>query len=240
MKQRLVPKRPVVVPRSAVPQASSWVPPEQRTSAWYLFHELFLCRVQRIQTLSLEEMREFGTPTSGDPEFDKQMRNERVDRMLPICSSSGSSMLDYWEQGVTVGIANEKDTKTIYEYISNHLEAWKTHLSVEINVRGAPLEDLVKLDKFANVVHKHARYHFTQEYVDSIMGRQIEAIPHAVQNVLRPYEEVIRIGQPTVQPTADEAQKQLEEQYPNRVSLSDAFQRGVRAGGVKPVSSWRR
>jgi hypothetical protein len=41
-----------------VPRASNWVPPEQRDSGWWIFNELFHCRVQRIQTLSLEEMRE--------------------------------------------------------------------------------------------------------------------------------------------------------------------------------------
>jgi hypothetical protein len=230
MKQRLKPRNPVTVPR-----ASDWVPPEERDTGWWLFNQLFHCRVQRIQTVSIDEMKDYGTPTSGDPEFDAQMRNERIDRMLTI-----KQMMEYWDQGVTVGVVSEKDTKSIYELITNHLLAWKRHLEVEINVRGAPLDDLIKLDAFANIVYKHARFHFTKEYVDSILGRKIEAIPHARDNVIKPFSEVVRINADERAQSPEDAQKKLEEQYPDRVSLSDAFQRGQRNGGVNPGFSWRR
>ncbi len=234
MKQRLKPKTPVTVPR-----ASDWVPPEQRDTGWFLFNQLFHCRVQRIQTISIDEMKEYGTPTSGDPDFDAQMRNERIDRMLTI-----NAMMDYWDEGITIGVADPADTKKIYELISNHLIAWKHHLSVEVNVRGAPLDDLLKLDAFASTVHKHAKFHFTQDYVDSLLGRRIEEIKHSRDNVMKPYSEndITRISTDgkTHEEIQTEAEKKLQEQYPDRVSLSDAFTRGQRNGGVSPVFSWRK
>jgi hypothetical protein len=147
--------------------------------------------------------------------------------------------MEYWDQGVTVGIVNETDTKRIYEFISNHLLAWKQILDTGLNTRGAPLEDLVKLDQFANAVYRHARYQFTQEYVDSVLGRTIDAIPHARHNVMKPFVEVMRINA-VEEGRPEDAQKALEEQYPDRVSLADAFTRGQRNGGVKPGFSWRR
>lgn len=235
MKQRLKPKNPVVVPR-----ASNWVPPAQRDTAWWIFNELFHCRVQRIQTLSLDEMKEYGTPTSGLPEFDEQMRNERIDRMLTI-----SQMMEYYEQGVTVGVVADKDTKRIYDFITDHLLAWRHHLQTELNTRitsAAPLEDLVKLDQFANVVYKHAKYHFTQEYVDSLLGRKIDAIPHARQNVIKPFSEVVRISADgkSHEVHQNEEQEPVQEKYPDRVSLADAFTRGQKNGGVKPAFAWRK
>lgn len=232
MKQRLKPKSPVVVPR-----ASNWVPPEQRDTAWYLFNEWFLCRIQAIHTVSLEDMREYGTPTSGDAAFDAQMRNERVERMFTV-----SKMFEYWREGITVGVVNELDTKKIYEIISNHLVAWKHHLQYEVNVRGAPLDELVKLDEFANTVHKHAKYHFTKDYVDSLLGRRIDEIRHAKHNVIKPYEELAVTRISTDGKSAEEARTAAEaarkEQYPDRVSLSDAFKRGQSNGGVSPFP-WR-
>lgn len=237
MKQRLKPKNPVVVPR-----ASNWVPPEQRDSGWWIFNELFHCRVQRIQTLSLDEMKEYGTPTSGDPVFDEQMRNERIDRMLTI-----AQMMEFYENGVTVGVVADTDTKRIYDFITDHLLAWRHHLQTEMNMRiqmQAPLEDLVKLDQFANVVYKHAKFHFTQEYVDSLLGRKIDAIPHARQNVIKPFAEVTRISADGKSHEVVQAEEQQEEsnKYPDRVSLADAFNRGQKNGGVKPgfASSWRK
>jgi hypothetical protein len=231
MKQRLKPPQPVMVPR-----ASDWVPPEKRDPAWYLFNQLFHCRVQRIQTLSLEEMKEYGTPTSGDPEYDAQMRNERQDRMLTI-----AKMVEYWDNGITVGVVAEADTKRIYDYISNHLIAWKYKLEHELNNRGAPLEDLIKLDKFANSVYRHAKYHLPDDYVESILHKSIRGARMHRANIMKPFQ-----AQPsTINGQVEEPksrQEELDEKYPNRVSMADAFKRGQSNGGVTGgvgVPRWR-
>lgn len=230
MKQRMKPTNPVTVPR-----ASSWVPVEQRTPAWWLFHELFHCRAQRIQLMSMEEMKEYGTPTSGDPDFDAQMRNERVDVMLPIAGPR--SMVTYWDQGITIGVANEKDTKRIYELIANHLEAWRHHLTTDLNNRGAPLDELLKLDKFASVVYKHAKFHFPKDFVDSILARQVSNSRVSRANLQAAYEQKpVVINGETGEKEVDH-QKLIEEQYPDRVSMADAFKRGQSSGGV--TSRWR-
>jgi hypothetical protein len=233
MKQRMIPSKPVCVPR-----ASDWVAPANRDTAWWIFKELFHCRVQRIQTVSIEEMKEYGTPTSGDPTFDAQMRHERVDRMLTI-----AQMVEYWEAGVTVGVVEEKNTKKIYELIANHLTAWRHKLDNELNNRGAPLDELMKLDKFANVVYSHARFHFTQEYVDSLLHRKLASARAARHNVLKPYEEpVVPVNQAGGEEPTD-PQKRLDEKYPPRQSMADAFKRGqgasVSGGGTLFTPRWK-
>jgi hypothetical protein len=210
MKQRVPRSQPV-----QRPTASTWLPPEQRDTAWYIFHKLFLCRVQAIQTVSIEAMREFGTPTSGDPDFDKQMQNERVDRMLSI-----SQMIEYWESGVTIGVANQKDTKVIYELISDHLNAWKNKLEYELNIRHAPIDDLVKLDKFANTVYRHAKYLFPEDYVESILHRKLSGTMRVAR------DQLIKPLAPRVTTINAEAQEPEDKKYPERVSMADAFTRG--------------
>jgi hypothetical protein len=212
MKQRVPRSQPV-----HKPQASTWLPPEQRDTAWWIFHKLFLCRLQRIQTLTIEEMREFGTPTSGDSEYDKQMQNERVDRMLSI-----AQMMQYWSEGITIGVSDEKDTKLIYELITNHLSAWRNKLEFELNVRNAPIEDLVNLDKFANAVYRHAKYQFSEEYVDSILHRKLAGATRVPRGkfLKAPNSGITTINKDQ-SPTADE-----QNERPERVGMADAFTRG--------------
>jgi hypothetical protein len=216
MKQRVPRSQPV-----QRPTASTWLPPEKRDTAWYLFHKLFLCRVQAIQTVSIEAMREYGTPTSGDPDFDKQMQNERVDRALSI-----AQMVEYWEAGVTIGIADQKDTKVIYELISDHLNAWKNKLENELNIRHAPIDDLVKLDNFANAVYRHAKYQFGTEYVESILHRKLSGAMRVPRDqLLKPVAQVTTIN-------AESSPEPDEKTYPERVSMADAFTRGRLNGPV--------
>lgn len=147
---------------------STWVPEEQRDTSWYLFHKKFRCRVSNIKTMSMDYVKTFGMPTVGDPVHDTQMANELVDRMLSI-----NQMLEYHREGVDILVCKYSDTKEIYERISDHLSAWKRTLETSYSTRGAPIEDLIELDKFANVVYKHAKFQFTQEYVDSILARSM-------------------------------------------------------------------
>jgi hypothetical protein len=183
----------------------------------------------------MDEMREYGTPTSGDPDFDAQMRNERVDVMLTIAGPN--SMMHYWDQGITIGVVNEKDTKRIYEMIANHLDAWRHHLTTDLNNRGAPLDELIKLDKFASVVYAHAKFHFPKDFVDSILARQVTQSRVSRANLNAAYEpKPIKVNEETGEEQIDHA-KVIAEQYPDRVSMADAFKRGQNSGGVS--NRWR-
>ncbi|WP_144106597.1 hypothetical protein [Paraburkholderia sp. BCC1886] len=217
MKQHVKRSAPV-----ARPKASTWLPPEQRDSAWYIFHQLFNCRVQRIATISVNEMRDFGTPTSGETEYDKQMQNERIDRMLTI-----AQMVKYWKEGVTIGVTNEKDTKQIYQLITDHLVAWKNRLAEELVIRNAPLDELTDLDRFANTVYSHAKYQFTEEIVESILHRKMMGGMRATRsNLIAPTVITINKGSDNAEPE--------EPKRPDRVSMSDAFARGREQSAFGP------
>lgn len=193
-----------------------WLPPEARDTSWYLFNERFMCRVPNIQTMSVDYLRQFGMPTSGDPRIDQEMANELVQRSLTI-----DRMFEYHRSGVQVRVMKEKDTARIYEIISNHLQAWRTKLQREMNVGNAPLEDLIALDAFAAVVYKHARHQFTREFVESTLVRKMSSTLRVTRDsiIKRDAPEVIRVN-----PFNKEEEAAAQEQkFPEHDSMAEAF-----------------
>lgn len=139
-----------------------------KDTAYYIFKELYLCRIPYIQMLTADEIKDFGVPHIGIAEFDYQQVNELREIMIPI-----SAMVEYWDRGAQIRVVKLKDTERIYNRISDHLNAWKRHLDTSLNVQNAPFEDLRKLDEFANVVYEHAKYQFTSELVDSYVNKML-------------------------------------------------------------------
>ena len=151
----------------------TWIPVNQRTTAWWIFNHLFMCRVSNIQTMSVEYIKQFGMPSSGVQQYDKETANELIIRPLSI-----SQMADFYKNGVTVHVINIADTKEIYERITDHLNFWKERISISYHIKDAPVDDLLLLDKLANVVYVHAVPQFTTEIVDSILARGIQCMDY--------------------------------------------------------------
>lgn len=203
---------------------ATWIPPEQRDSRWWIWNKLFRCRVSNIQSMSVDYLKQFGMPTSGDARYDKETAHEQVIRMLSI-----NQMVEYFRSGITVGVCDVKDTKEIYEIIVRHLEAWKQKLHFELNVRAAPVDDLVLLDDFASAVYKHARHHFTRQYVSSLLAQRMSTTLRVTRDrIMKPLEpQVLTInGVPA---------KEEEKKYPEHESMSDVFlgRKRVVSGGPK-------
>ena len=103
-----------------------------------------------------------------DRHVDRALSNQWFTRYMTI-----NAMVDLWREGSHVKILSEADIKDIYESVAAHLEGWRYQLERGINIGGAPLDDLIAMDDFANAVYKHARHHLTQDIVDSIFARQL-------------------------------------------------------------------
>lgn len=148
-----------------------YIPEEQRDTRYYLWYVMFQCTVPYGSTFAIDELRSFGYPTSFDRASDKAQQNRRESRMLTI-----AQMAQYWKDGVTVAVVNYKDTETIYEYISNHLNAWKKQLLHMLDASRAPIDELIELDTFANVVYDKAKHVITRTEVDSILARRMTSL----------------------------------------------------------------
>ena len=186
---------------------STYIPEDKRDTSYYIFHRLFMCRVKNIDTMSVDFIKMFGMPCSGDEQEDKATANELVIRMLSI-----NQMLEYYQKGVTVHVVNYKDTKEIYERISDHLNAWKFKLNNDFHVRDAPVEDLLALDQFANVVYKHAVSQFTTKEADSIISRRVSGIMRA---------DRLTLMKPLANKNAEGVKEEVK--YPERVSMAESF-----------------
>jgi hypothetical protein len=203
----------------------TWIPPEMRDHRWGIWKKKFLCRVPNIQTMSTDFIKMFGMPSTGDPFLDKETAHELISRMLTI-----AEMVTFFNQGVTVEIVNYKDTKTIYEHITDHLVAWKKKLETGWHTRDAPIDDLLLMDKFANVVYRFAAPQFTTDIVESILARRMS-------DTLRVSRDKIMGGSKPKVIIINEAGEKEEEKRPERVGMADDFlnRKAANAGAAK----WR-
>lgn len=127
-----------------------------------IWNAVFLASVAFKDTMSDEYIRLFGMPTVGDPVIDREMHTQPIHTYMTI-----DKMVEYFRNGITVSVHNHADTKRIYDIIATYINTWKHHLDRGINVGGAPIDDLILLDRFAGIVFEHAAQHFTTEYMNS-------------------------------------------------------------------------
>jgi len=201
--------------------SGTWIDPQFRDSAWWLWHKLFMCRVSNLKTMSVDYVKIFGMPASGVTEHDKETANELVIRMLSI-----NQMVEFFRQNITVHVVNYRDTKEIYERISDHLNAWKEKLATGINVRNAPIDDLLLLDQFSNAIYKYAAPQFTTAIVDSILARRISGTLRVNrENVLAPMKPK------TINPVSGE-EVPVEDKRPERISMAESFARTPNMAGA--------
>jgi hypothetical protein len=127
-----------------------------------IWERVFNILVSYKDSLSEDHIRMFGMPTTGDAQFDSGMHNDMVSKFFTI-----DQMVEYYKKGIVFYVKDHRETKDIYDIVSSYLLCWKQHLDTGINVGGAPLEDLINLDRFASSVHDHAVEHFSDNYIKS-------------------------------------------------------------------------
>lgn len=176
-----------------------------------IWEKLYLVSVPELYATSETFVRQYGTPITMDKGVDRALNNQWFTRYMTI-----NQMVDLWREGSHVKIHSEADIKDIYDNIATHLEGWKFQLERGINIGGAPLDDLIAMDDFANAVYKHARHHLTQAVVDSIFARQLSATAGITPGNF--------FTQKPVQHTETDSaklQQQIEDDLPKRDSLGD-------------------
>lgn len=177
----------------------------------HIWEKLYLVSVPEIFATSETFIRQYGTPMTMDRDIDRALSNQWFTRYMTI-----NNMVDLWREGSHVKIHSEDDIKEIYESLAMHLEGWKSQLERGINIGGAPIDDLIAMDDFANAVYKHARHHLTQAIVDSIFARQLSASAGVTPGNFFMKKSIA----PTETDSA-KVQKEIEDNLPKRDSLGD-------------------
>jgi hypothetical protein len=191
---------------------ATWIPEDQRDTRYYLWEKKFLCNVRYGDTFSVDRLKTQGIYTSGDPATDRAMMNSQNRFWLSI-----NQMVEYYQQGVTVGVVNRADTATIYEYISNHINAFRREITMSFTLHDIPLDDLILLDEFATTVYEHAKHQFTKEVAHDLIARRMDAlVGFTLDNVLGE-EKTAAVTNPVT------GEEEEDDGYAKRDSLRDYF-----------------
>lgn len=137
-------------------------PKELKDTTVGIWDYLYYVRVPYLATMSVEYLREYGMPSSGDANIDKEQANQLLSTYLPI-----AKLVEYHKEGVPVRVINRDDVKKIYDAISDHLNAWKEQLTQGLNIGDAPIEDLLSMDRFANDIYGHVKYDLINRETES-------------------------------------------------------------------------
>lgn len=192
-----------------------WVEPSKRTTAWYLFNKHFFCLVANMQSMSAEYIRFHGMPSTGVKQYDDAMANELVQRSLTI-----NQMVEMHKRGVNVELVDQASSKTIYDFIEAHLLAWKNQLTYSFGTTDEEvIKDLIYLDNFANVIYKHAKYHFAVDALETEFARKISGILSISNATLLGPMKKPQSGDPTT-PLVPVDTRPV---YPERASIRDFF-----------------
>jgi hypothetical protein len=132
-----------------------YIPESQRTTGWYLFNKLFQVRINPHHARTAEDIKRFGTPTTGNEDVDRELDKYEQIVMWPI-----SRLEAHYSSGYPVKFVKYDDCQEVYKLIHNHLTAMQQALTVSENVTNDPetMTELVRLDQFADAVFQHARY----------------------------------------------------------------------------------
>jgi hypothetical protein len=123
-----------------------------------IFVKRFYVSLPTIFLQSEEEYKRRGRYSTGDPDIDKAVYNERTRTYMTI-----NEMFELWKIGCTVGLVRYDDAKAVYEAIEEHLSRWYNFMTRGFNLSTCPFDELLDLDRFANVVYDKAKYTFTRE-----------------------------------------------------------------------------
>jgi len=147
-----------------------WVPEDQRTTVWYLFNKLFYVRVNPTKVRTVEEIKAYGTPTTGNEAYDREMLKAEEVVMLNI-----AQMEDMFNNGYPVNVVRYEDTQQIYKLVTDHLLNMRDTLTYSENTTNDPktLDELVRLDKFAAGMFDHARHTLKQDVSHSTLATRM-------------------------------------------------------------------
>lgn len=188
-----------------------YVKPEDEDARYRLFTRKFYCRVPNLQTRSVEHIRYFGTPFSGDPRFDLQMSREVVDRYLTIVQ-----MVEFHNEGINIAVKDYNDTKKIYDIIVEHLKDWERKVIRDGQIHPVVSKDLIMLDAFAKVVYDKAKYITeTDQFIGSLLVNSMRDVYDVQIEDMLPH--------PDAKTHKVEADGSKEEHYPEYISMAQAF-----------------
>lgn len=162
-----------------------------------IWENKYFVKLPALGATSVSFLKMHGSYVTGDRAVDAGSRNNWILTYLSI-----DRMVDYFKEGVVIAVVNPSDTKLIYDAIDRHLTAWVDQLHYGLNNGNAPLEDLIAMDEFAQVVYPHAKRHFSGDMFENVLLRNLEGrFAINSNNFLRKLKPAIAEPEPEVERT---------------------------------------
>ena len=128
----------------------------------------YKCMVPAFRSRSVNDIARNGVYVTGIKSLDDGLKDDWTKRYLTI-----NQMVDYYITGVPIRVIDVKDTKDIYDTVQIHLVQWLETIRTGMNIKDAPVEELIAMDRFAGSVYPYAKYLFTPEALESALANQI-------------------------------------------------------------------
>lgn len=128
----------------------------------------FKVKIPYVRTRSEQDIRSWGVPVSGIKSIDNNIHNSLTETFLPIYK-----LLEFFKQHVPIRVVIYSDTKIMYDYITRFIVYWKNKLETSLSVGLVPVDELIELDRFANVVYDQAKYQFTTDIANGYLNRML-------------------------------------------------------------------
>nr|DAU06111.1 MAG TPA: hypothetical protein [Caudoviricetes sp.] len=123
---------------------------EMNTNLYQLFHRSFLVRVTYIDLMDTEEVKLFGTRTSGDEQDDICNANEKV-----VVSLTIPNLLKLFRSKIPFYLFNKSEEHHMYSLIATHLKEWREYAQSSLNLKAIPMEDLNDLSEMAKLIYQN-------------------------------------------------------------------------------------
>lgn len=133
-----------------------------QTAVYKIFYWKYQCKIPEMVVYPDAVLEEFGTFVSGNEGRDVSNATMLVGAVRTI-----AELCEIHAKGFKIELPDNKKMFEIYSLICEHLKDCVEYQKNGMFGKMPPMEDLVKLDKFAAYIFPQARHHFVGEVDDS-------------------------------------------------------------------------
>jgi hypothetical protein len=121
----------------------------------YIFDILFDCKARLVDLTPDEDLKDYGTYHTGM----SMMDDANMTQLVPCCLSI-AQIATHMDKGFEIRFTHPVDVLKMYEFAQNLLMKWANMLGNQsLNADNAPIEDLLKLDRFTSVIYEQAKFY---------------------------------------------------------------------------------
>lgn len=129
-----------------------------------IWGRVFLCKVPRIAHYSTLYLETYGLHTSDNKNVDLEQVKKATSAYITV-----NAMIEYYHQNQIVTIVKPADVKTVYEICQDYTFKYADKLNRSVFQHNTPMEDLIKIDEFAEAVYQYAGHMYGKEFARSFL-----------------------------------------------------------------------